>query len=84
LQAEYILREGEFLRIAFDAGDADGQTIGLAADKLLTHDIDVVRAMAHRVLVMKDSAVIESGAFDDIVTHPRSDYTPTRVEAGLS
>jgi ABC-type microcin C transport system duplicated ATPase subunit YejF len=33
---------------------------------------------------MKDSAVIESGAFDDIVTHPRSDYTRTLVEAGLS
>ncbi|HTD91651.1 MAG TPA: dipeptide ABC transporter ATP-binding protein [Burkholderiales bacterium] len=51
---------------------------------LVTHDIDVVRAMAHRVLVMKDSAVIESGAFDDIVNHPRSDYTRTLVQASLS
>jgi microcin C transport system ATP-binding protein len=51
---------------------------------LVTHDIDVVRAMAHRVLVMKDSAVVESGTFDDIVGHPRSDYTRTLVEAGLS
>jgi microcin C transport system ATP-binding protein len=51
---------------------------------LVTHDIDVVRAMAHRVLVMKDSEVVESGSFDDIVTRPRSDYTRTLVEAGLS
>ncbi len=34
LQPLYTLREGEFLRIAFDAFDSDGQTIGLAADNL--------------------------------------------------
>ena len=34
LQPHYTLREGEFLRIAFDAFDSDGQTIGLAADNL--------------------------------------------------
>ena len=50
---------------------------------LVTHDIDVVRAMAHRVMVMKDSCVVESGLFDDIVTRPQSDYTRTLVEAGL-
>ena len=49
---------------------------------LVTHDIDVVRAMAHRVMVMKDSCVVESGSFDDIVTRPQSDYTRTLVEAG--
>ncbi len=50
---------------------------------LVTHDIDVVRAMAHRVIVMKDSCVVESGLFDDIVTRPQSDYTRTLVTAGL-
>ena len=50
---------------------------------LVTHDIDVVRAMAHRVMVMKDSCVVESGLFDDIVTRPQSDYTRTLVQAGL-
>jgi len=50
---------------------------------LVTHDIDVVRAMAHRVMVMKDSCVVESGSFDDIVTHPQSEYTRTLVAAGL-
>jgi microcin C transport system ATP-binding protein len=48
---------------------------------LVTHDIDVVRAMAHRVLVMKDSRIVESGPLDEIVTHPRSDYTRTIVES---
>lgn len=49
---------------------------------LVTHDIDVVRAMAHRVLVMKDSGVVESGTLDDILTRGRSDYTRMLVQAG--
>ena len=28
---------------------------------LITHDVDVIRAMAHRVLVMKDGAIVETG-----------------------
>jgi microcin C transport system ATP-binding protein len=49
---------------------------------LVTHDIDVVRAMAHRVMVMKDSRIIESGLLDDIVNHSSSEYTRALVEAG--
>jgi microcin C transport system ATP-binding protein len=48
---------------------------------LVTHDIDVVRAMAHRVLVMKDSEVVESGTFDEVVNQPRSAYTRLLVQA---
>ena len=33
---------------------------------LVTHDIDVVRAMAHRVMVMKDSKIVESGPIDQV------------------
>ena len=51
---------------------------------LVTHDIDVVRAMAHRVLVMKDSCVIERGSFDEILNRPQSDYTRLLVQASLS
>src|SRR5262249_11880406 len=50
---------------------------------LVTHDIDVVRAMAHRVMVMKDSRIVESGALDDILHRAKSDYTRTLVVAGL-
>jgi microcin C transport system ATP-binding protein len=28
---------------------------------LITHDVDVIRAMAHEVLVMKDGEVVEAG-----------------------
>jgi microcin C transport system ATP-binding protein len=50
---------------------------------LVTHDIDVVRAMAHRVMVMKDSDIVESGTLEEILGAPKSGYTRTLVEAGL-
>jgi microcin C transport system ATP-binding protein len=51
---------------------------------LVTHDIEVVRAMAHRVMVMKDSRILESGTLDDVIGHPRSDYTRKLIEAGMA
>ena len=42
---------------------------------LVTHDIDVVRAMAHHVMVMKDGRVVESGPAGQVLSRPESDYT---------
>jgi microcin C transport system ATP-binding protein len=50
---------------------------------LVTHDIDVVRAMAHRVMVMKDSAIVESGPLEEVLHQPKSDYTRMLVAAAL-
>ena len=51
---------------------------------LVTHDIDVVRAMAHRVMVMKDSKIVESGPIDQVLQRSKSDYTRRLVEAGYA
>ena len=51
---------------------------------LVTHDIDVVRAMAHRVMVMKDSEVIESGTLEQVLNDSQSDYTRKLVAAGYA
>jgi microcin C transport system ATP-binding protein len=51
---------------------------------LVTHDIEVVRAMAHRVMVMKDSRIVESGPLEDILRSSKSDYTRRLVDAGSS
>jgi len=51
---------------------------------LVTHDIDVVRAMAHRVMVMKDSKVVESGPLEQVLERSKSDYTRRLVEAGYA
>jgi len=48
---------------------------------LITHDVDVIRAMAHEVLVMKDGRVVESGPVDQVLGSPRDPYTRTLVAA---
>ena len=60
----------------------------LQAEKELTylfisHDLKVVRALAHRVLVMQDGHCIEEGATEDIFTAPRQAYTKTLLAAAL-
>ena len=48
---------------------------------LITHDLAVIRAMAHRVLVMKDGVVVEHGPVEQIFTAPADDYTRTLLAA---
>ncbi|MDF1482597.1 ABC transporter ATP-binding protein [Extensimonas sp. H3M7-6] len=48
---------------------------------LITHDVEVVRAMAHEVLVMKDGAVLESGPALQVLRAPQHPYTRGLVEA---
>ncbi|MBW8720818.1 MAG: ABC transporter ATP-binding protein, partial [Polaromonas sp.] len=42
---------------------------------LITHDVDVIRAMAHEVMVMKDGDVLESGSLSDVLDTPQHPYT---------
>jgi microcin C transport system ATP-binding protein len=48
---------------------------------LITHDVDVIRAMAHDVLVMKDGDILESGPVLQVLDAPQQDYTRTLVAA---
>ena len=48
---------------------------------LITHDVDVIRAMAHEVLVMKDGAVVESGTVHQVLDAPQHPYTQRLVAA---
>lgn len=48
---------------------------------LITHDVDVIRAMAHQVIVMKDGAIVESGSVDQVFGTPEHDYTQTLLAA---
>ncbi|MDI1246231.1 MAG: dipeptide ABC transporter ATP-binding protein [Rhodoferax sp.] len=48
---------------------------------LITHDVDVIRAMAHDVLVMKDGAVVESGPVNQVLTQAQHEYTRILVSA---
>jgi microcin C transport system ATP-binding protein len=48
---------------------------------LITHDVDVLRAMAHHVLVLKSGTVVEQGASDQVLGHPKHEYTRALVQA---
>ena len=48
---------------------------------LITHDVDVIRAMAHEVLVLKDGEVAESGPVRDVLDAPRHPYTQRLLAA---
>lgn len=48
---------------------------------LITHDLTVVRNVAHRVCVMQDGRIVEHGNTRDIFDHPQKAYTLELVNA---
>ena len=50
---------------------------------LITHDVDVIRAMAHHVLVMREGEIVESGSVQQIMASPQHAYTALLVNAGV-
>jgi len=48
---------------------------------LITHDVDVIAAMAHHVLVMKAGQALEAGAAEQVLTRPSHPYTRLLVQA---
>lgn len=48
---------------------------------LITHDVQVVQAMAHQVLVMKDGQVVEQGPALQVLGQPQHPYTRMLVES---
>ncbi len=50
---------------------------------LITHDLSVVNALAHRLYVMKDGVIVEEGETSDVINQPRHPYTRTLVQAAL-
>jgi len=48
---------------------------------LITHDVEVIRAMSHQVIVMKDGHIVESGSVDVVLQNPRHEYTRVLIAA---
>ncbi|MGM8930890.1 ABC transporter ATP-binding protein [Salinicola halophyticus] len=47
----------------------------------ISHDLAVVRAMAHRILVLKEGKVVEQGQCETLLEAPRSAYTRALIDA---
>lgn len=49
----------------------------------ISHDLKVVRALSHRVIVMKDGEIVETGTTENVLRSPESAYTQALVEASF-
>jgi microcin C transport system ATP-binding protein len=50
----------------------------------ISHDLQVVRALANELIVMKDGKVVEAGPAADIFANPQSEYTKALLAAAFS
>jgi microcin C transport system ATP-binding protein len=50
----------------------------------ISHDLKVVRALAHEILVMKDGEIVEAGDTQTILSAPQHPYTQALMEAAFN
>ena len=78
-----------------DVGESlrDGEVLALLADiqkkhnlgyVFISHDLQVIGAMAHRVAVMRNGFVVESGEVEKIFANPSDEYTRKLLTAALN
>ena len=49
----------------------------------ISHDLRVIRAMSHRVIVMKDGVIVEQGAAIELLDQPQHSYTRELAQASV-
>ncbi|SLN22636.1 ABC transporter ATP-binding protein [Roseisalinus antarcticus] len=49
----------------------------------ISHDLKVVRALSHRVMVMKEGDVVEAGLAEEIFRRPQTEYTRALMAAAF-
>ena len=47
----------------------------------ISHDLRVVRALAHRIVVMRAGTIVEAGETASVFAAPQADYTRTLIAA---
>ena len=60
------------------------QQVHRLAYLFISHDLKVVRALAHRVVVLRHGRVVEQGDADAVFAHPREDYTRALMAAAFA
>ena len=49
----------------------------------ISHDLKIVRALSHKVIVMKDGDIVEHGPAVQVFDNPKNTYTQTLLAAAL-
>jgi len=49
----------------------------------ISHDLKVVRALCHRVMVMQYGKIVEQGPVDQVLSNPQTEYTSRLVRAAF-
>ena len=49
----------------------------------ISHDLKVVRALCHRVMVMQDGKIVEQGPVSEVLTKPKTEYTRKLLRAAF-
>ena len=49
----------------------------------ISHDLRVVRAMSHRVIVMREGKIVEQGNVEEVFNNPQQSYTRGLASASL-
>ena len=49
----------------------------------ISHDLKVVRALCHRVMVMQHGKIVEEGPVDEVLSQPKTAYTERLVKAAF-
>ena len=47
----------------------------------ISHDLKVIRSMSHRIIVMKDGNIVETGGAEQVYTNPQSAYTKNLLKS---
>ena len=49
----------------------------------ISHDLKVVRMMAHRVIVMREGVIVEHGDTESLIASPQHAYTKSLISAAF-
>ena len=47
----------------------------------ISHDLKVIRSMSHRIIVMKDGNIVETGNAEQVYTSPQNTYTKNLLKS---
>ena len=70
--------QAQILSILKELNQRDGLTM-----LYISHDLDVMRALCHRVAVMKEGRIVEMGPVEEVFGHPQHEYTRQLLDARM-